>query len=177
MLCKLPLPLLLACFSASLHAQVYTWVDANGQKHFASQPPTPEQPVSSYKIRPGYQSDGAQPAVISTSTDSDREATYTESASDEESLSPREMCSEALRWTGIDIPNLKEIAGERKASGQITAAQYKQATSALDTVKKAITMKNCMASKGKDRERFECLSRGAGIMVCSGALEAALKDN
>lgn len=165
---------LLFCLCLPLQAQVYTWTDEKGQKHFASQPPTPLQPVTTYKIRPGYESDGAQRAVVQPQAEMRSETAYTESASGS-AVSQREMCGEAIRWTGIDIPNLKEIASERKQEGHINAEQYKQTIKALDEVKKVITMKNCMASKGKDLERFECLSRGAGIMVCSGALQAAMQ--
>lgn len=171
------LPALLLLCALPLQAQVYTWVDENGQKHFGSQPPTPVQPVEAVEIRQGYSSDGSQPAVIETEQDMDADSgsTATE-ASEDKAPSQREMCGEAIRWTGIDIPNLKEIAGERKQAGKINADQHKQAMEALGEVKKHITMQNCMASEGKDRERFECLSRGAGIMICSGALEAAFKN-
>jgi hypothetical protein len=170
------LPALLLCVALPLQAQVYTWVDENGQKHFASQPPTPVQPVETVKIRQGYSSDGQQPAVVEPETEADAGRHSTAEASADKAPSQREMCGEAIRWTAIDIPNLKEIAGERKQAGKISADQHKQGMKALDEIKKVITMQNCMASKGKDRERFECLSRGAGIMVCSGALEAALKN-
>lgn len=166
------LPALLLCLSFPLQAQVYTWVDENGQKHFGSQPPTPEQQVETVDIRQAYSSDGQQPAVVDTSTEASESAT----TGKEKAPSSKAMCSEAMRWTAIDIPNLKEIAGERKKDGKITADQHKQALKGLDEIKKHLTMQNCMASKGEDRDRFECLSHGAGIMVCSGALEAALKN-
>ncbi|MEO4047354.1 DUF4124 domain-containing protein [Pseudomonas sp. CAU 1711] len=169
------LTLLLLCSATSLQAQVYTWVDANGQKHFGSQPPTPEQQVETVDIRQGYSSDGQQPAVVETTPDATSESATAE-ASAAKAPSSKAMCSEAMRWTAIDIPNLKEIAGERKKAGKITADQHKQALKGLDEAKKHLTMQNCLASTGRDRERFECLSRGAGIMVCSGALEAALKN-
>jgi hypothetical protein len=167
---------LLLCVALPLQAQVYTWVDENGQKHFGSQPPTPVQPVETVKIRQGYSSDGQQPAVVEPAAEAGTDTNSTAEAAADKAPSQREMCGEAIRWTGIDIPNLKEIAGERKKAGKISADQHKQGMKALDEVKKAITMQNCMASKGKDLERFECLSRGGGIMVCSGALEAALKN-
>ena len=169
------LPALLLCVALPLQAQIYTWVDENGQKHFGSQPPTPVQPVETVKIRQGYNSDGQQPTVVEPEAGASSDGT-TDVAADEKTPSQREMCGEAIRWTGIDLPNLKEIAGERKQAGKISADQHKQVLEALGEAKKHITMQNCMTSKGKDRERFECLSRGAGIMVCSGALEAALKD-
>ena len=169
------LPALLLGLSLPLQAQVYTWVDENGQKHFGSQPPTPEQQVETVNIRQGYSSDGQQPAVVEAAPDfaSEPEA---EKKPAKRSASNKEMCSEAMRWTAIDIPNLKEIAGERKKDGKITADQHRQAVKGLDEVKKHITLQNCLASKGEDRERFECLSKGLGIAVCSGALEAALKN-
>lgn len=163
------LPLLLLCCALPLQAQIYTWVDENGQKHFGSQPPTPEKPVETVNIRQGYSSDGAQPAVAPQETE------QSEAASNQ-APSQREMCREAMRWTAIDIPNLKDIARERRKDGKITQEQLGQAMKALDDVNKALTLQNCMASKGEDLERFECLSQGAGIMICSGALEAALKN-
>lgn len=169
------LPALVLCLSTSVQAQVYTWVDENGQKHFGSQPPTPEQPVEAVDIRQGYSSDARQPKVVDAETDSSSTAP-TATLMEEKAPSSKKMCSEAMRWTAIDIPNLKEIAGERKKAGKITADQHTQAIKGLDEAKKHLTMQNCLASKGEDRERFECLSHGAGIVVCSGALEAALKN-
>lgn len=166
------LPALLLCIALPLQAQVYTWVDENGQKHFGSQPPTPAQPVKTIEIRQGYSSDGQQPAVVEPETDVSTDGA-TADTSEDANPSQREMCGEAIRWTGIDIPNLKEIASERKQAGKISSDQHKQALKGLDETEKFITMQNCMASEGKDRERFECLSRGAGIMVCSGALAEA----
>lgn len=158
--------LLLLCCALPAQAQIYTWVDENGQKHFGNQPPTPEKQVETVKIRQGYSSDGPQPAVVQPQADEQTEAS--------QKPSQREMCKEAMRWTAIDIPNLKEIAEERKKDGKITSDQLRQANKALDEVDDALTLQNCMASEGEDLERFECLSHGAGIMVCSGALEAAL---
>lgn len=169
------LPVLLLCCALPLQAQVYTWVDENGQKHFGSQPPTPQQPVETVTIRQGYSSDGQQPAVVQPETQSS-EGDTSAATGEEKAPSTKAMCNEAIRWTGIDIPNLKDIARERKQDGKITGDQYQQAVKGLDEAKKYITVQNCLASKGKDRERFECLSRGAGIMVCSGALERALKN-
>jgi hypothetical protein len=169
------LSLLLLCLAMPLQAQVYTWVDENGQKHFGSQPPTPEQQVETVNIRQGYSSDGQQPAVVATELDNG-EGSAAETATEEKLPSQKKMCSEAMRWTAIDIPNLKEIAGERRQAGQITSDQHKQALKGLDEAEQHITMQNCLVSEGKDRERFECLSRGAGIMICSGAMEEALKN-
>ena len=169
------LPALLLCCALPLQAQVYTWVDENGQKHFGSQPPTPQQPVETVTIRQGYNSDGQQPAVVAPEPESS-EGDASTAADQEKAPSAKAMCNEAIRWTGIDIPNLKDIARERKQDGKITGDQYQQAIKGLDEARKHITVQNCLASEGKDRERFECLSQGAGIMVCSGALESALKN-
>lgn len=167
------LPALLLCLSLPLQAQVYTWVDENGRKHFGSQPPTPEQRVETVTVRHGYSSDGQQPAAMASGQQHSADSAPTAGAPQ---ASPRQMCSEAMRWTAIDIPNLREIAAERKQAGKITGEQHKQTLQGLTEAEKYLTLQNCMASKGKDRERFECLSRGGGIMICSGALDAALKN-
>lgn len=169
--------LLLLALAVSLpsHAQVYKWVDANGQTHFGSQPPTPEQPLEEVELRSGYQGTPV-PEPTFSAPDAGGESRGSESASEETPPSARTMCGEAVRWTAIDIPNLKEIGQQRQKDGKITREQYRQTEKALNQVKSSITVSDCMASKGKDRERYECLSRGAGIMVCSGAMEAAFKE-
>ncbi len=160
--------LLLGCV-LPLQAQVYTWVDANGQKHFGNQPP-PTQAVQEVKINQGYVSDGPPPAPAGSMSE-----TSTASSTKSEGSADEKMCSEAMRWTAIDLPNLKDIALERKQAGKLTTAQYNQVVDAMDQAKGEITLKDCLASKGIDRKRYECLSGGAGIMVCSGALENAFK--
>ncbi len=160
--------LLLGC-ALPLQAQVYTWVDANGQKHFGNQPP-PTQAAEEVKIQQGYVSDGPPPQTADTTST----AAADNSASSEESADEK-MCREAIRWTDIDLPNLKEIAGERRKDGRLTFDQYKKAVKGLDQVKSEITLRDCLASTGKDREQYKCLAGGAGVLVCSGALGSLLK--
>jgi hypothetical protein len=169
------LPLLLLCLALPLQAQVYTWIDENGQKHFGNLPPTPEQKVNTVKIRPGYESDGEQPAVAGAAAD-DSEPTYDSITPETDDRSPREMCSAALRWTATDIPNLQEIAREKRREGKLTNEEHDRVADSLKSVEKVVTMQNCLTSEGKDRDRFECLSRGLGVMICSGALQEALRN-
>ncbi|MBC9250196.1 hypothetical protein A9179_07905 [Pseudomonas alcaligenes] len=174
--------LLLALLAApGAQAQIYTWVDADGQKHFGSQPPTPEQPLETVEVRPAYQgSPLPAPAVpsaeapASPEADSAPAAAETSSAKSEKPVPTRQMCSKALHWTGIDLPNLREIARERRRQGRIDQSQYQKAIAALDQVEKEATMPNCMASEGKDLHTYECMAQGLGIVVCSGALSEAL---
>jgi len=166
------LPLLLLTCVLPLQAQVYTWVDENGQKHFGNQPPA-TQPVQEVNVRHGYVSDGPPPAPAVTAGET-TPTSGAESAASEPAdtvMDERKMCSEAIRWTGIDLPNLKEIAGERKAEGRLTREQYDKVIKGLDEGKRELTVSNCLASKGQDRERYECLSKGLGVMVCSGAMD------
>src|SRR6218665_1523766 len=116
------LPLLLLTCVLPLQAQVYGGVDENGQKHFGNHPPA-TQPVQEVNVRHGYVSDGPPPApVVPSSETTSTSGSGSGSArgrSDpaETVMDEREMCNEAIRWTDIDLPNLKEIAGERKAEG------------------------------------------------------------
>lgn len=166
--------------SMPAQAQVYKWVDANGQTHFGNQPPTPEQPVEAVKIRPGYEgtpqprkaNDPISDSAIASST----ETTSSPDAQEEKPQSEQEMCSEAMRWTSIDISNLKEIAQQRLKDDEITRDQHTQALEALNQADDALSLSDCMGSEGEKREFYDCLSGGAGIMVCSGALEAAFKE-
>lgn len=161
------LPVLLLTCVMPLQAQVYTWVDANGQKHFGNQPPATQQ-VQEVTIKPAYVSDGPPPEAADSTSG-------TSSSSDDKGKSDEQkMCSEAIRWTGVDLPNLKDIARERKQQGKLTGDQYNQVVKALDQAKSEITLRDCLASKGKDREQYECLSGGAGVLVCSGALQSAM---
>lgn len=165
------LPLLLLTCVLPLQAQVYTWVDENGQKHFGNQPPA-TQPVQEVNVRQGYVSDGPPPAPVSSSTDSSSSAAggKEQAGNDDE-----KMCKEAIRWTTeVDLPNLKEIAGERKKRGDLSSADYDKAIKGLDKAKSELTLRNCLSSKGKEREQYKCLSGGAGVLVCSGALQNAL---
>lgn len=166
------LPLLFLTCALPLQAQVYTWVDENGQKHFGNQPPA-TQPVQEVNVRQGYVSDGPPPTPVSSgestsSTSGGKE--QAEAGNDDE-----KMCKEAIRWTtDVDLPNLKEIAAERKQRGDLSSADYAKAIKGLDKAKSELTLRNCLASKGKEREQYKCLSGGAGVLVCSGALQNAL---
>lgn len=161
------LPLLLLTCVMPLQAQVYTWVDANGQKHFGNQPPATQQ-VQEVTIKPAYVSDGPPPEAA------DLTSSASTSSADKGKSDEQKMCSEAIRWTGVDLPNLKDIARERKQQGKLTGDQYNQVVKALDQAKSEITLRDCLASKGKEREQYECLSGGAGVLVCSGALQSAM---
>lgn len=156
--------------TSTAQAQVYKWVDANGQTHFGNAPSTPEQPVEPINVRLGYE--GAKPDS-SAETDS-ADSIGDDSETPKTAQSQKQMCNEAMRWTRIDIPNLKEIAEQRLKEQKITREQYRESTRALDQVDSSITMTDCVTSKGSSLERYQCLSRGAGILVCSGALEGLL---
>ncbi|MEK1904845.1 MAG: DUF4124 domain-containing protein [Pseudomonas sp.] len=173
---RLLLALVLCCSALAAQAQVYTWVDANGQKHYGSMPPTPEQPVETVEVR--TTSPGSAPAApaVEPQVAPQPAAPSAESTEQSASAAPssHKMCSEALRWTAVDIPNLQEIGRERRRQGRINQSQYQKAMSALDQVKTTVTMPNCLASSGDERRKFECLSQGLGIAMCSGALSEAL---
>lgn len=81
-----------------------------------------------------------------------------------------------MRWTVIDLKNLREIAEERKSAGRITAAEYDQAQKNLAGVEQQIELQDCVTSSGEDQQRYECLSKGAGVLVCSGLMSAAMED-
>lgn len=156
--------------TSATQAQVYKWVDANGQTHFGNAPSVPEQPVEAVNVRLGYE--GTAPDVA-TETDN-AAASGGDGEAPKTAQSQKEMCNEAMRWTRIDIPNLKEIAEQRLKDQKITREQYRESTRALDQVDSSITMTDCVTSKGSALERYQCLSRGAGVLVCSGALEGLL---
>ncbi|MCW2293638.1 hypothetical protein M2262_003688 [Pseudomonas sp. BIGb0408] len=165
----LPLFLLCSILSAQALSQVYTWVDENGQKHFGSQPPASERHAEPVNINHGYVGDGraAAPALPARGAGADAAPAK---------VSKREMCKSAMRWTAIDIENLKEMALERKEAGRITAAEYAEGQKNFAGIEERISMQNCVTSSGEDQQRYECLSRGAGVMVCSGLAAAAMEE-
>ncbi|HSC82557.1 MAG TPA: DUF4124 domain-containing protein [Pseudomonas sp.] len=171
------LPLLTCALSAQ--AQIYTWVDADGQKHFGSTPPASEQSVQPIEIRPTAPG-SSQPAPVPAMEQPNLPSTAPESppaaqaASTPAAPSAHKMCSDAIHWTSIDLPKLKEIAVERRRQGRLNQSQYQRVTKALDQVKSEASMANCLASEDKERRQFECLSQGLGIIVCAGALSEAL---
>ncbi|MHA6494726.1 DUF4124 domain-containing protein [Pseudomonas borbori] len=167
MFCRKLLPLLLLCAATTAQAQIYQWVDENGQKHFSTQPPAAQQKIEPVKINQGYVGDD-RPVVEAEPS----ESTPTDSAQ----VSKKEMCKRALRWTAVDIDNLKDIAREKKQSGKASAAEYDKGIKSLDAIDKQITMQSCITSSGEDQKNYECLSKGAGILVCSGLMAEAFKE-
>lgn len=166
--------LLLALLAGTgAQAQIYTWVDADGQKHFGSQPPTPEQPLETVEVHPTYQG-SALPAPASEQPESPVAPASEAAAAPEKALSPRQMCGKALHWTSVDLPNLREVARERRRQGRINQSQYQKALEALGQVEKNVTLANCLASDDQDQRQYECLAQGLGILVCSGTLSEAL---
>lgn len=169
MFCRKLLPFFFLCAATTAQAQIYKWVDENGQKHFSTQPPVTQQNIEPVKVNQGYVGD-------------DRPAPETEAASSESKptasakASKKEMCSSAMRWTAIDIDNLKDIAREKKQSGKTSAAEYDKGIKSLDAVNKQITMQDCITSSGEGQKNYECLSKGAGILVCSGLMAEAFKE-
>ena len=161
--------LLLCSLSAQALGQVYTWVDENGQKHFGSQPPAAQPKVETVTIKPGYAGEVRAPAFETPARTTPAEAAPART-------SRREMCQSAMRWTAIDLKNLREIAAERKSAGRITAGEYAQTQENLDGVEQRISLQDCTTSSGEDQQRYECLSKGAGVLVCSGLMAAAMEE-
>lgn len=160
--------LLLCSLSAQALGQVYTWVDENGQKHFGSQPPAAQPKVEAVTIKPGYAAEARTVAPAEPARAAAERAPG--------KTSKREMCQSAMRWTVIDLKNLREIAEERQSAGRITAAEYAQAQQNLDGVEQRISLQDCTTSSGEDQQRYECLSKGAGVLVCSGLMAAAMEE-
>jgi hypothetical protein len=169
MFCRKLLPFLLLCAATTAQAQIYKWVDENGQKHFSTQPPVAQPNVEPVKVNQGYVGDD-RPAPEAEAASSESKPTSSAAAS------KKEMCSSAMRWTAIDIDNLKDIAREKKQSGKVSSAEYDKGIKGLDDVNKQITMQDCITSSGEDQKNYECLSKGAGILVCSGLMAEALNE-
>ncbi|MBD9654332.1 DUF4124 domain-containing protein [Pseudomonas sp. PDM12] len=169
MLVRPTLALLVLCsLSTQALSQVYTWVDEKGQKHFGSQPPAARQ-VEAVTIKPGYAGEARAAAAATPAQAARAEAAPAKT-------SKREMCQSAMRWTVIDLKNLREIAEERQSAGRITAAEYAQAQQNLDGVEQRISLQDCTTSSGEDQQRYDCLSKGAGVLVCSGLMAAAMEE-
>ncbi len=170
MLIRQMLAMLVLCsLSAQALSQVYTWVDENGQKHFGSQPPPAQPKVETVTIKPGYAGEARAASPVAPVQAASAEAVPAKT-------SKREMCQSAMRWTVIDLKNLREIAEERKSAGRITAAEYDQAQKNLAGVEQQIDLQDCVTSSGEDQQRYECLSKGAGVLVCSGLMSAAMEE-
>ncbi|SHL68115.1 DUF4124 domain-containing protein [Phytopseudomonas punonensis] len=160
--------LLLCSLSNQALSQVYTWVDEKGQKHFSSQPPAAQQSVEAVTIKQGYAGEG-RTAVPTAPVEVAGEAVAGK-------VSRREMCQSAMRWTAIDLQNLREIAQERQDAGRITAAEYEQVQTNLAGAEQRITLQDCLTSSAEEQQRYECLSKGAGVLACSGLLSAAMDE-
>ena len=117
MLVRPTLALLVLCsLSTQALSQVYTWVDEKGQKHFGSQPPAAQQ-VEAVTIKPGYAGEARAAAAATPAQAARAEVAPAKT-------SKREMCQSAMRWTVIDLKNLREIADERRSGGRITWLFY-----------------------------------------------------
>lgn len=169
MLIRQMLAMLVLCsLSAQALSQVYTWVDENGQKHFGSQPPAAQQ-AEAVTIKPSYAGEKREIAP-----EAPIHAMSVEPAAAK--TSKREMCQSAMRWTVIDLKNLREVARKRRDAGRITSAEYAQSLQNLDGVEQRVSLQECLASAAQERQRYECLSQGAGVLVCSGLAAAAMDD-
>jgi hypothetical protein len=67
---RLLLLVLLAAGASASAAQVYSWTDANGTKHFSDSPPPPSVNAQKIKVRGALTTDeGTQPATQPANTD------------------------------------------------------------------------------------------------------------
>lgn len=167
---RLALLLALSC-TLQAQAQIYKWVDANGQPHFGSQPPSSEPDHQPVKLHESNRGDSPRPPLPSLSGDS-----AAPGDEDEATRQEGKMCRQAVQRTHEeDIPSLVASGEERLKAGQINRQQHAQALKELEELKPHITLPKCLVSKGEDRKRFECLSQGLGLAVCSGAASAAIE--
>lgn len=168
MLGRRMLPLLLVVFVTVANAQVYTWVDEEGQKHFSSQPPV-AQPVEPVKINHGYIGEGA-PVTPQTP--------YATPSSTSKVAKPskRQMCTSAIRWGHEDLEDLKTLSTALMKSGQLSAADNAKVQKDLATGGAMMSMQDCLSSSGESEKRYRCVSEGLGLMICSGAVEDAMKN-
>lgn len=161
------LPLSLMLFVTLAHAQVYTWVDEKGQKHFSSQPPV-AQPVEPVKINHGYIGDGTAVAPQTPYATPN-------SSSKETKPSKRQMCTSAIRWATEEVEDLKGLSVALLKAKQISKAENAKVLSKLEKGSSELSMQNCLASSGVNEKHYQCLSVGLGVAVCTGAAEDAMK--
>lgn len=167
MLGRRMLPLSLLLLTALANAQVYTWVDEKGQKHFSSQPPV-TQPVEPVKINHGYIGEGTAAAP---------QTPYAAPSSSSKVAKPskRQMCTSAIRWATEEVEDLKGLSVALLKAGQISQAENAKVLSKLEKGGAELNMQNCLASSGVNEKHYQCLSVGLGVAVCSGAAEDAMK--
>ncbi|NQD80498.1 DUF4124 domain-containing protein [Pseudomonas sp. CrR14] len=167
MLGRRMLPLSLLLLVAVANAQVYTWVDEKGQKHFSSQPPV-AQPVKPVEIHHGYIGEGTAVAPQTPyATPS--------SSSKVDKPSKRQMCTSAIRWATEEVKDLKELSAALLKAKQISEAENAKVLRDFEKGSAALNMQNCLASSGANEKHYQCLSVGLGLSVCTGAAEDALK--
>ena len=146
-------------------AQIYKWVDANGQTHFGSQPPSAEPRLQQVRLHAGEDAVAALPALAQASTGASA------GPSPDPARLESEMCRQALQSTHEkDIPTLRATSEERLKSGQIDQQQYAQMRQDIEQIKVRITLPRCLVSQGEERERFECLAKGLGLAACNVAV-------
>jgi len=161
------LPLSLLLLTALANAQVYTWVDEKGQKHFSSQPPV-TQPVEPVKINHGYIGEGTAVAP---------QTPYATPSSSSKIAKPskKQMCTSAIRWATEEVKDLKELSVALLKSRQISEAENAQVLKKLEKGSAELNMQNCLASSGVNEKHYQCLSVGLGVAACTGAAEDAMK--
>ena len=163
---------LLLALVASLpaQAQIYRWVDANGQSHFATQPPSAQTQLDAVQLN---HADGGTPLPPPPAA---AEPIPAPPSPDEPIRQAGELCRQAVQQAHeTELPRLKAASEQRLAAGRIDAQRHQQNLQELERLKTRFTLPACLASQDDGRAAFACLARGEPLAACdAGAARLAV---
>ncbi len=163
----------LLCASIS-QAQVYKWVDEEGNVHFGDRPPESQQ-QSSEEVKVASQSFSREASVPSTRP-TDRSSSETSDRSGSTSRAgaegTAELCSRAGRNFRRFVPKMESMAMER-AKGQASTAELKEMKeqfSKLKRISQSEFTKECTADYASDQSAkavADCFADSKDVMSAS----------
>lgn len=157
--------LALLAFGAAAHAEIFKWVDKDGNTHYSDQPP-PEQKseeisrVTTDKVDSDAQLAAAENqkamarrAAPAVSTDT-AAASVTSATGNARSLDCGKAISNAKDW----LDSMRDVGRANVKSGHLNESEYKETLVHIEKLRRRLSVSECSSSSGKVRQFYQCAS-------------------
>ena len=155
--------LVVLTLGAAAHAEIFKWVDKDGNVHYSDQPPPAQKSEEITRVTMDKVDTEAQLAAAesqramaqriapreSNEEPATRDAPATSSAS---SLDCGKAISNAKDW----LDSMRDVGRVNVKSGHLAESEYQKALVGIEKLRRRLSVSECNSSSGKVRKFYQC---------------------
>lgn len=151
--------------SATAHAEIYKWVDKDGNVHYSDQPPPEQKSEEISRVSTDKVDSAAQLAAAENQKAMAQLAAPPaprDAAASSQSPAPGNPgsldCSKAISNAKDWLDSMRDVGRANVKSGHLPESEYKTALVAIEKLRRRLSVSECNSSSGKVRQFYQCSS-------------------